>query len=93
MDALLTAFAGMLGKIADPVVIVLILLLARAEYLKFIQGKEHNKDRNEVLLPALRQITADLQKIQEHMADQLGDVKQSIADVKNAISAMTGRAM
>lgn len=86
MDALLNAFAGMLGKISDPLVIVLMLLLAGSEWLRLTQSREHNKDRNEIMLPALKEMTAALQNIQKGLTEELNDIK-------NAISAMTGRPM
>lgn len=86
MDAILQAIAGMLGKISDPVTIILILLLAGSEWLRLTQSREHNKDRNEILIPALGTLTANLQKIQQGMTEELNDIK-------NAISAMTGRPM
>lgn len=86
MDSILNAFAGMLGKISDPLVIVLLLLLAGSEWLRLTQSREHNKDRNEIMLPALKEVTAALREIQKGMTDELGDIK-------NAISAMTGRPM
>ena len=86
MDLILKAFAEMLGKISDPLVIVLMLLLAGSEWLRLTQSREHNKERNEIMLPALKEVTAALQEIQKGMTEELNDIK-------NAISAMTGRAM
>lgn len=86
MESLLNAFAGMLGKISDPLVIVLLLLLAGSEWLRLTQSREHNKDRNEIMLPALKEVTAALQQIQKGMTEELGDIK-------NAISAITGKAI
>lgn len=84
MDALLQAFAGMLGKISDPVNIILILCWAGSEWLRLTQSREHNKDRNEILIPALQTLTANLQKIQQSTTQELNDIKIAIA-------AMTGR--
>lgn len=86
MDALLNAFAGMLGKISDPLVIVLMLLLAGSEWLRLTQSREHNKDRNEIMLPALKEVTSALQNIQRGLTEELNDIK-------NAISAKTGSPM
>ena len=84
MDSILKAFADMLGKISDPLVIVLLLLLAGSEWLRLTQSREHNKDRNEIMLPALKEVTAALREIQKGVTDELGDIK-------NAISAITGK--
>ena len=86
MEAILKAFAEMLGKISDPLVIVLMLLLAGSEWLRLTQSREHNKDRNEIMLPALKEVTAALREIQASMTEELNDIK-------NAISAITGRAL
>lgn len=86
MEPILKAFAEMLGKISDPLVIVLLLLLAGSEWLRLTQSREHNKDRNEIMLPALKEVTAALQEIQKGVTDEL-------SDIKNAISAITGKAI
>ena len=86
MESILKAFAEMLGKISDPLVIVLLLLLAGSEWLRLTQSREHNKDRNEIMLPALKEVTAALQEIQKGVTEEL-------SDIKNAISAITGKAL
>lgn len=75
MDALINAGAQLLGKITDPVVIVLLILLFMSEWMRITQGREERKDRNEVLVPALKEVT------------------EAMHDIKNALSAATGKAL
>jgi len=91
MTSIFDALARMLDRVdvTDPMmvlVIILVVMVIWSEYLRLIQSREHTKDRNEIMLPAIRAITADIEKTQQGMIDGLNDIK-------NAISAMTGRPM
>ena len=78
MDELAPVLAGLLGKISDPVVITLLVLLFVSEWRNWAQGKEERADRK-MLVDALGNITNKL--------------NESLQQIKNAISAMTGRPM
>ncbi len=76
MDPIFSALGELLKKVTDPVTIVLLVLLFSAEWRNWAQSKEAREDRK-ILTAALDNITA-----------KIGD---SLGQIKNAISAMTGR--
>lgn len=76
MDPIFLALGELLKKISDPVVIVLLVLLFSAEWRNWAQSREAREDRK-ILVTALDNITA-----------KIGD---SLQQIKNTISAMTGR--
>lgn len=84
MTAIFDALARMLDRvdISNPLVVlivVLLVLLIWSEYLRLMQSREHTKDRNEIMLPAIRAITSDIEKTQQGMIDGLNDIKMAIA--------------
>lgn len=62
MDAIVSALASLLGKITDPVVIVLLILLAGSEWLRMTQSREERADRN-LLIAGLKEITEALNEL------------------------------
>ena len=71
MDAITNAFVVLLGKITDPVVIVLLILLFGSEWMRITQGREERADRN-LLVTSLKEITEALNEIRVAIAAKTG---------------------
>ena len=71
MDAITNAFVVLLGKITDPVVIVLLILLFGSEWMRITQGREERADRN-LLVTSLKEITEALNEIKIAIAAKTG---------------------
>ncbi|MDZ4347905.1 MAG: hypothetical protein U1E51_36320 [Candidatus Binatia bacterium] len=71
MDPIIAAFAGLIGKISDPVTIVLLLLLVGSEWMRITQGREERVDRN-TLVACLKEVTAALNEIKIAIAARMG---------------------
>jgi len=76
MEALWPALAGLLGKITDPVVIVLLVLLFGSEWMRITQSREERADRK-LLVEGLNNMTSKF--------------NDGLQQIKNALSALTGR--
>lgn len=73
MDKLFEAFVGLVGKISDPVVIVLIILLFGSEWLRITQSREERVDRKN-FVDALKSITDALEDIKIAIAANTGRI-------------------
>mgnify|MGYP001616439740 CR=1 FL=1 len=71
MDPIITALAGLISKISDPITIVLLLLLAGSEWMRITQGREERADRN-LLVSSLKEITESLHEIRVAIAAKIG---------------------
>ena len=75
MESLTEAFAGLLLKISDPVVIVLLILLTGSEYMRLLQSREERRDR---------------QLLVDGLASMTEKITDSLHEIRNVISARTG---
>ncbi len=71
MDPIISTLAGLIGKITDPLVIVLLLLLAGSEWMRITQGREERADRI-LLMGGLKEITEVLNEIKIVIAAKTG---------------------
>jgi len=65
------AFANLLSKVGDPVVIVLLVLLAGSEWMRITQAREERADRN-TLVAGLKEVTDALNEIRIAIAERMG---------------------
>ena len=73
MDPIVGALANLLGKITDPVVIVLLVLLFGSEWMRITQAKEERADRN-LLVTGLKEVTEALNDIKIAIAAKTGNI-------------------